>query len=47
MHGRRKNDNRIHPSQPRKAAVEKRIPGESECSQLQAGGVSASAVLQP
>lgn len=35
--GRRKNGNRIDPSQPCKAAVERVIAGESESSQLQAG----------
>lgn len=47
VHGRRKNGNRIHSSQPCKAAVEQLFAGESESSQLQAGGVSVSAFLQP
>lgn len=47
VQGRRKNGNRIYPSQPCKAAVEQLFAGESESSQLQAGGVSVSAILQP
>lgn len=44
---RRKSDSRSDPSQPCKADVEQIIAGESESSQLQAGGVPVSAILQP
>lgn len=47
VYARRKNGNRIHPSQPCKAAVEQIIAGKSESSQARVGGVPASAALQP